>query len=224
MVISDLTSDTLARLEEYVPPDGPTFWNLVGEVYPQTVDGMFEAALITGTVQSVNNAVAIAAGTTYFTLPKGAFGPLRMRAPYPIRKVSLAGLDMMTPGWQRATPGQQIQAWFPLGVSGFGIFPQLASDAQVVMDWISSPVNVPRPYTGAETIPFAPQFADMFSQYAAALCRAKEGGAEAEEASVVYNEYFNGMKELSAWQARLDALVLTRAYGGNVETNPRTTV
>lgn len=221
MVISDLNTETLGRLEE---ADPPVFWNLVGEVYPQTVDGMFEATLITGTVQSVNNRVDIAAETTYFTLPKGAFGPLRMRAPYPIRKVSLAGLDMMNPSWQRATPGKQIQAWFPLGVSGFGIFPQLASDAQVVMDWIVSPINVPRPYTGAETIPFPVQFADAFSEYAAALCRAKEGGAEAEEASTVYEEYFNNMKALSLWQTRLDSLVLSKAYGGNVETNPRSSV
>lgn len=224
MTLSDLVPDVLGRIEENGPadtPPGPVFWSLVGEVYPQMVDAMFEATLITGVVQRVAQAFTITADTTYFTLPKGTFAPLRMKAPYAIRKVSLKSLDDMFPKWQRSSPGTQIQAWFPLGVSRFGVYPQLTADATVIMDYIASPVNKARPYDGTEAIPFQGEFTDAFSQYAAAMLRAKEGGAEAEEGSVVYQEYLSRMKALSAFQGRLDSLVLSAAYGGRVQTNPR---
>jgi hypothetical protein len=228
MILNDLLDDVLGRVEEN-PPDadyfpGPTFWNLVGEVWPKMVDAMFESNLITGTVQANNQLVTIAADTTYFTLPKGAFGPLRLKAPYSIRKTSLAALDQMVPDWQQQSPGTQIRAWFPLGVSGFGVFPQMIAETSVVMDWIVSPVNEARPYTGNETIPFQTEFADLVAMYAAASLRMKEGGSEAEGAATVLNEYLGKVKVLSLFQGRLDALVLTKAYGGNVGVNRRTVV
>lgn len=234
MILSDLLPDVLGRIEENSPSDaqlpGPTFWNLTGEVYQQMCDAMFEAALITGVVQVSSLAVTLAADTTYFSLqyganaPKGILAPIRLRAPYPIRKATLKGLDNMVPTWQQATPGSQLIAWFPLGVSQFGVYPQLSAEAQVVMDFISSPVNEARPYTGNETIPFQVEFNDFLSQYAAAMLRSKEGGAEAEEADTVYKDYLAKMKQLSAFQGRLDSLVFTGAFGGRGMVNPRTAV
>jgi hypothetical protein len=194
------------------------------------VDGMFEAALITGVVQISSLAVTLAANTTYFSLqygtnvPKGILAPIRMRAAYPIRKTNLKALDNMIPTWQQATPGTQLIAWFPLGVSQFGIYPQLSVESQVVMDFISSPVNEARPYTGNETIPFQKEFVDFLSQYAAAMLRSKEGGSEAQEADTVYNEYLAKMKQLSLFQNRIDSLVFTGAFGARSQVNPRTQV
>ena len=234
MILSDLLPDVLGRIEENLPTapllPGPTFWSLTGEVYPQMVDAMFEAALITGVVQLSSIPVTLATATTYFTLqygtnaPKGILAPIRMRAPYPIRKATLKGLDNMIPTWQQAAPASQLIAWFPLGVSQFGIYPQLSAEAQVVMDFISSPVNEPRPYSGAETIPFQTEFNDFLAQYAAAMLRSKEGGAEAEEADTVYKDYLAKMKQLSAFQGRLDSLVFSGAFGGRGQVNPRTAV
>jgi hypothetical protein len=243
VALNALLNDILGRIEEVNPP---VFWSLIGEVYPQMVDGMFEAALITGTVQTVNVPVTISANATYFLsqggvgfggggfggfgfggtigIPEGVIAPLRMKAPYPIRKVTLKGMDDMIPGWQQAAPGSQIIAWGPIGVSQFFIYPQLAASATVIMDFIMSPVNEVRPYTGNETIPFQVEFQDALSQYAAALLRAKEGGAEAEESAVVYQAYLSRMKALSAFSGRLDSLVFTGAYGGRTQPNPRTEV
>lgn len=222
--MNDILVDTLGRVEEAMPPDGPIFWDLVGEVWPQMVDGMFEATLITGVVQFNSVAVTLEANTTYFDVPKGTIGPLRLKAPYPVRKNSLKGLDNMIPKWQQEAPGTQLKAWFPLGVSKFGIYPQLTADATVIMDFIASPVNQTRPYSGAVAIPFQTEFADAFSQYAAAMLRAKEGGAEAEEAAVVYQEYMGQMKELSAFQGRQDSLVYSASYGAKEQVNPRKVV
>ena len=230
MTLNDLLNDVLGRIEELTPPNGPVFWSLTGEVYPQMVDAMFEAALITGVVQLSSIPVTLATATTYFTLqygtnaPKGILAPIRMRAPYPIRKATLKGLDNMIPTWQQAAPASQLIAWFPLGVSQFGIYPQLSAEAQVVMDFISSPVNEPRPYSGNEAIPFQTEFNDFLAQYAAAMLRSKEGGAEAEEADTVYKDYLAKMKQLSAFQGRLDSLVFTGAYGGRGQVNSRTAV
>jgi hypothetical protein len=224
MTLQDLLQDTLGRIEENSPtdtPPGPVFWSLIGEVWPQMVDSMFEATLITGVVQAVAQSFTIAPNTTYFTNPKGMVAPLRMRAPYAIRKNSLKGLDDMFPNWQKVAPGAQIQAWWPMGVSGFGIFPQLAAEGVVTMDWITSPVNQPRPYAGTITVPFQEEFADLLSMYAAAMLRTKEGTAEAEEGAVVYQEYLSVLRDLSAFQGRLDRLVLTKAYGGKVQMNAR---
>ena len=235
LTLSNLLPDILGRLEENVE-SGPVFWSLTGEVYPAMVDGIFEASLITGVVQLVSVQVTLAANTTWFSLqasggglyasaglPVGVVAPLRMKAPYGIRKSSLKGLDDMNPGWQQAAPGYQIIGWGPLGVSGFFIYPQLIAEANVVMDFIYCPINTARPYTGAETIPLQQEFSDILSKYAAAQLRAKEAGAEAEEADTVFQEYLSETKDLSLFQQRIDSLVYSSAYGGRSQVNPKTT-
>jgi hypothetical protein len=246
LTLSSLLNDVLNRVEEQQPPNGPTFWSLTGEVYPAMVDGIFEAALITGVVQLVNQQVTLAADTTYFSLqasgvgygeggygqggyggsvivPVGVIAPLRMKAPYGIRKGSLKSLDDMNPGWQQADPGTQIITWFPLGVSGFGIYPQLEQPQNVVFDFLYSPINAPRPYTGNEQIQLQQEYADLLSKYAAAQLRCKESGAESEEAAVVFQEYLSEVKALSIFQTRLDSLVFSAAYGARSTVNPKTT-
>ncbi len=237
LTLSDLLEDVLNRVEEQQPPNGPTFWSLTGEVYPAMVDGIFEASLITGVVQLVSVQVTLAAETTWFStqasggglyasagLPVGIVAPLRMKAPYGIRKGSLKGLDDMNPGWQQAAPGTQIVTWFPLGVSGFGIYPQLEAESNVVMDFLYCPINQPRPLTGNETIPLQQEFSDLLSKYAAAQLRAKESGLEAETADTVFQEYLAECKDLSLFQQRLDSLVYSSAYGGRSQVNSRTAV
>lgn len=242
--LSQFLPDVLGRIEELMPPNGPTFWSLQGEVYVQMVYAMFEAALVTGNVQTVSVAIDLAPNTTYFNMqgtlngwgtggfgqggwggtlvPAGLLAPIRMKAPSPIRKTSLKGLDDMKPGWQQEAPGSQIKNWFPLGVSLFGIYPQLSADQTVIMDFISSPVNEYRPYTGNETSPFQHEFNDLMTKYAAAMLRTKEGGAEAEEADTVYKDYMDTLKDLSLFQQRVDSLVYTGNYGWKSGTNPKT--
>lgn len=241
LTLTSLLPDTLGRLEEN-EEDGPVFWSLTGEVYPAMVDGIFEAALITGVVQLNSQQVTIPAGTTYISLqssgvgygeggygvavmvPVGVIAPLRMKAPYGIRKTSLKSLDDMTPGWEQASPGTQIISWFPLGVSGFGIYPQLTQPQNVTMDFLLCPINQARPYSGSETIPLQEEFSCLLSKYAAAMLRCKEAGQEADEASVVFDEYMSEIKDLSLFQNRIDSLIFSTAYGAKSGVNPRTVV
>ena len=213
-----------------MPPSGPTFWSLIGEVYPAKVDGLFAAQLMTGVVQTTAT-ITLAANTTYYALQgadsvvdEGIIAPLRLRAPYAIRKSTLKGLDDMIPNWEQATPATQIISWFPLGVSYFGIYPQLSVETQVEMDFLTSPVNEARPYSGTETIPFPVQFNDLATKYAAALLRIKEGGSEADESGIVLETFLEDVRHLSLWQARLDSLNFSGAFGGKISTNPKTAV
>ncbi len=235
LTLSSLLNDVLNRVEEAQPPAGPIFWSLTGEVYPTMVDGIFEASLITGVVQLVSVLVTLTAGTTWFslqasggglyaspTVPVGIVAPLRMKAPYGIRKSSLSSLDQMNPSWQSQAPGPQIISWGPLGVSGFFIYPQLDSEQQVVMDFIACPINQPRPLTGNEQIQLQQEFADLLSKYAAAQLRAKEAGQEADEAGIVFEEYMNELKDLSLFQNRIDSLTFSAAYGARSQVNPKT--
>lgn len=227
VTISDLNDDVLGRIEESNPP---VFWDLSGEVYVQMVNAMFEAALVTGVVQANAVSVTLPVGETYFSLqnntaigiPSGVVAVSRIRAPYQIRKTSLKALDDYDPAWQQYAASTQILSWFPLGTSHFGIVPQLSVETQVTMDFILSPVNESRPYTGTETIPFQDEFVDLVSQYAAALLRLKEGGAEAEESDVVFQAFLSRMKKLSIFQGRVDDLTYSSAFGagGNLP-NPR---
>lgn len=234
MTLADLLSDLAGRVEE-TDPSAPVFWNLTYEFLPALVDAMFEASLITGTVQVHDVQVTIAAGTTYFDLqnntpigiPAGVVAALRLKAPYPIRKTTLQSLDATVPGWQSEAPlppetrGSSIKAWFPLGVSKFGIYPQLAADSFVTMDFLVAPTTAVRPYTQTIPVPLQVEFGDLLPMYAAVVCRAKELGAESEEADTVMNEYLQAVKQLSLFQNRLDSLVLTKSYGAKVGVNNR---
>ena len=237
MILSDLNSDVLGRIEENVE-GGPVFWSQAGEVYVEMVDATFEAALITGVVQTAQVSITLPASTTYFSLQasatgfqsaaalfeKGILAPIRLRQAWPIRKTSLKALDDMYPAWQKADPSTQLIAWGPLGVSGFFIYPQLSVDSMVTMDFITCPINTYRPYTGNENLPFQSEFTDAFSKFAASMLRMKEGGAESEEAATVQESYLSDIKALSLFQNRLDGLILSAAYGGRGQVNPRTAV
>jgi len=110
--LSDLLVDLYGRLEENEEGGGlPIFWNQTYEALPALVDSMFEAALVTGTVQAVSQPVTLAANTTYFSLqnntligvPAGVICGLRMRiGTTTIRKATLKGLSDMQPGWEAA--------------------------------------------------------------------------------------------------------------------------
>lgn len=238
MTLNDLLPDVLGRLEENCETGFPIFWNQTYEILPALVDAMFEAALLSGVVQAVGIPVTLAAETTFFSftdspgfgsgnyqgadgIPEGVIAALRMRGPATLRKVSLKALDDVHPGWQKLAPSTKLRGWFPLGVSGFGIWPQLSVESQVVMDFIVSPVNAPRPYATTLPVPFQEEFTSAFPEYAATMLRAKELGAETEEAETVLTSYLDKMKQLSIFQNRLDDLVFTGPYGGNVQPNPR---
>lgn len=231
MVLNDLLNDTLGRIEEGNPP---IFWSLTNEVFVQMVYSLFEVSILTGTVQLNRYAVNLPTNTTYIPLqggmiPKGTLAAFRLlqttsKGLVPVKKTTLKALDDINPGWQQEAPATSLISWFPMGVSMFGLYPQLSAPLSVSMDFIRCPVNASRPYTGFENIPLQTEFADVTSKYAGMLLRSKEGGAEAEEGDAVYKEYMAEIKNLSLFQQRIDSLVASLAWGFRSGVNPRTLV
>ena len=147
------------------------------------VYAMFEATLLTGTVQISNQITTLPADTTFFNLPKGMIAPLRMRAPYPIRKATLKGLDDMLLELAERGPQRSDSVLVPAagGIDVRAYFRSfLADESDATMDFIASPVNQTRPYTGAvSSSHFQEEFSDAFSQvrsgYAAGQGRGRRG-------------------------------------------------
>ena len=71
-------------------------------------------------------------------------------------------------------------------------------------------------------IPFQAEFSSLLSKFGAAMLRSKEGGSEAEESDVAYQEYLSAVKSLTMFQNRVDSLVYSMASGARSLVNPKT--
>lgn len=223
--LSQLTAQVFQRLEE--DPAAPVFWT-VPEVENALVEAMNEAALITGTVQVARSTpVTLPTDTNYVAMPTNAMALLRVVGANAVQKTEIYSLDQINPGWETeggaaATPPvQAIQYWFPVGLSFFGIYPQLTVAQQVMVTYLAYPMTeAPASYTGTETIPFQQEYQESLCQYAAHVLRLKESGQEFEQSQTVYQEFLSTMRDLSAFMARHDSLVFTRTGGTAVRVVP----
>ena len=223
--LSQLAVQVFQRLEE--DPANPVFWTTY-EVYNALAEAMNEAALITGVVQTAQNAaVTLPANTNFVPMPANAIALLRMVGPNAVQKTELFTLDQIIPNWQNeggasaSPPVGQIKYWFPLGFDQFGIYPQLSAEQQVTVAYLSYPVQeAPLNYTGNELVPFQQEYQCALTQYAAHVLRLKESGQEFEQSQAEYQEFLNTMRELSVFVARHDSLVFTRSAGAAVRVLP----
>lgn len=206
------------RLEE--PIGTGTFWNRTNEVLPAVMEAMNEAALLTGVVQTVQSTpITLPTGTNFVSLPTNAMALLRVNAPVYIPKTSVFALDNLNRTWENDT-GTQIKSWFPLGVTKFGIYPQLTVQQQITVVYLAYPVTVAPPYTGTEPVPFQDEFHESLEQYAAHVLRLKEAGTEFQASINIYQSFLETMRTLDAFETRHDALVWTRSAGMSVRVTP----
>src|SRR5271155_682227 len=170
--ISTIAPNVVSRIEESAVP---TFWSLVGEVYPAIVEAMMLATLITGEPQVRASAPYTIPASTIFTplaMPSDAIALLRVEGPnsLPIQKCWIWDLDRQLPGWEVMT-GEAPQYWVPFGLSSFGIVPCLTASAQVVLSYVQTPVLTPPPYTGNEPISMQQEFLDGLEDYSEVYLR-----------------------------------------------------
>lgn len=218
--ISTLAYAVQSRLEE--EPQGPPgiFWNYQNEVLPAVAEAMNEASLLTGVVQTVQTApVTVPVNTTFLSLPKNAIALIRVTGPVYLRKTSVFSLDNLNRTWENDT-GSLLQAWFPLGVTRFGVYPKLTAEQQVLVTYLAYPVTVAPPYSGTEAVPFQLEFHESLEQYAAHVLRLKEAGQDFEASQGVYQEFLATMRTLDGFETRHDSLVFTKGVGSAVQVNP----
>lgn len=222
--LSDLADQTQDKLEETRGPG--IFWNRQLEVYPAVVEGMNEASLITGDPELLSLNVTLNPGgfssnfpPFVYQIPQTAILLVRMDAvgQGAIKKVFACDLDRNTPGWEGQT-GLMIKRWFPIGMTMFGVWPTLVAPQIVNMTLLSFPVTVSPPYTGTEQSPFREEYNDAFSEYAAHICRLKEGGVDFQESIPQYQSYLDKMVSLTKFAARRGLSRFTR-IGRQVKVN-----
>jgi len=224
--ISNLELNVQQRLEETADDVG-IFWLVAPELRPLLVESMNIACLITGEPQFQASATYTIPASTSFAplpLPAGALALLRVdSAGSTIDKTYVQDLDNFLPGWEVKT-GSKPRYWIPYGLGQFGIYPNLTAPAQVVLSYVQYPVITPRPYTGAEVVPFQQEYFDGFTDMASGFARFKEGGEEFKEAIAVLNRALGQFESLSDFAYRKGSLRFTRGLGGSaniVETRVR---
>jgi hypothetical protein len=215
--LNALAALVLNRIEEANPP---VFWNLQGEIFPFLVESMNEAALITGEPQ-IRQTVpfTLAAEQTIFTIPSSMIALLRIQAPNWVEKTTLWDLDRNLPGWE-SDVGPTPDYWFPIGLTKFGIHPQLTASMQVFLTGVQLPIATGRPYTGTEPVPFQPEYYDGFEDYAAHVCALKEGGEEFKSSMKLYDRFLKSMTDLSNFSFRKGSLRFTRTVGAPAAVTP----
>jgi hypothetical protein len=218
-ILNDLVPLVLDRIEE--SRVSPKFWNVEKEILVFLVEALNEAALITGEpqvrfIQSLVTGapITLAANQTVFDITGDVpiFGMMRLESLGQVMKTSLWDLDRMIPGWENDV-GAEIQHWFPIGLTQFGIHPQLEAPVNVFVSGVAQPVPSPRPYTGEEQMDFQEEYRDAFVDYAAHIAALKEGGKEFTDSIFVYNRFLKRAQELSKFATRKGSLRFTKTMG-----------
>jgi hypothetical protein len=218
--ITDIQQRVLDRLE-----DTGVFWNIQDELRPLIVEAMNAATLITGEPQKrATTLYNIPAnpnptGFTPLALPGDALAITRIDASgQSLDKYLVWDLDRHYPGWELQT-APSVQAWFPFGLTKFGVWPQPTAGQQVRLSYIAFPAPYTRPYPMNATIPFQDEYLDGLSDWAAGIARLKEGGPDWEQAREVLNRFFAKMEELSRFVYRKNTLRFTRTFGAPAKIN-----
>ena len=123
------------------------FWQYPYEISQLVTESLNEAALISGEPQTACT-IPIIPNQTVQPMPPWITALLRLEFNgTPIQKTSLWNLDRFLPYWEQQTPNTSIGPdpsgngpfWFPLGISSFGIYPQVSSAQYVILAGVAIP-------------------------------------------------------------------------------------
>jgi hypothetical protein len=226
VTINDLVPLVLDRLEE--SRTNPIFWDVPKEIVVFLVEAMNEATLITGepeirfdTSLKTKSQLTLPANQTVMTFSGDIplFGMMRLESSGQVKKTTVWDMDRMLPGWENDT-GDLPDFWFPIGLTQFGIHPQLVAPVTVIVSGIAEPVSTSRPYTGVEPCDFQSEFRESFVDYAAHIAGLKEGTKEFQDSIRVYDRFISRMAELGKFASRKGSLRFSRTMGAPASTTP----
>jgi hypothetical protein len=215
--LNDLALEVYDRIEEN--RSAPTFW-VPEEIYALLNEALNEAALITGEpeVRQIST-FTLNPNETIFDVPTEAVALIRVQAPNWIEKTSVWELDRFVPGWESQT-GSVPKAWFPIGLTQFGIYPQLQQPVNAALTYVGLPITSGPSFTGGEFINYQQEFNEGFIDYAAHAAGLKQGGEEFIQSSKVYDRFLEKMMALSNFAWRKAQLRFTRTLGSPAALNP----
>lgn len=104
--------------------------------------------------------------------------------------------------------------WFPFGMSGWGVYPQMVGGAQVKLTGILLPVSTSPPWDGTQPVPFQTEFFEGLSDYAAHVARIKESGSEFKDSVDQYQRFLMRAGEMSRFAIRKNDLRFVKGSSG----------
>lgn len=212
------------RIEEL--PEGG-FWSEQFEVFTAIAEAQNDLLLLVGRpTQVVNFPFTLTPNAVWQAVPKGLLAITDVQgAGSPLYKINLYDLDYLqsswAPDWTQDVDVAAVR-WAPIGFNLFVVHPAVATAQTVNITAIQYPQTDVWPYTGAEGIVFSDEFFVALELYAAAYCRVKEFGGEANIGGKLLDQYFQLARRMTAIQDRRDPLLFTTNFGASQTTNPTT--
>lgn len=222
--ISTLSPYVQNRIEE---PSIGGFWSEQFEVFTALAEAQNDLMLLVGRpTQVINVPFALAPNTVWQAVPKGMLAITDIQgAGSPLYKINLWDLDYTQSSWGAnwtQDVDQTAKRWAPVGFNMFVVHPAVSQAQTVNITAIQYPQTDVWPYTGSEQIVFSDEFFVALELYAAAYCRIKEMGGEAQIGFKLLQQYLDIARRMSQIQDRRDPLLFTSGFGVAQTTNPTT--
>jgi hypothetical protein len=212
--IAEMAPAVANRLED------PTniFWNLQFEINAALAEAISELLLIIGRPTVIcNQPVTLLPNTVWQPIPPGLLAITDIRTYISrLNKTSLRSLDVLCASWTsswESDRGPMPLRWAPVGLNMFAVHPAPLYPIQVNITGISYPLTDTWPPAGTESSPFHKEINQALEMFAAAYCRVKEIGDDAEVGFTLYKQFLEIGQRLSVIEDRRDSLVWTRSLG-----------
>jgi hypothetical protein len=216
------STSTIAQLAPAVgqrlQDDTFVFWNRQFEAFAGLAEAITELLLIIGRPTTIfNQVVTIQPNSVWQAMPSGLLCLTDIRlAGRRLNKTTLRSLDNLCASWTSSWESDRAAAparWAPLGLASFVVYPAPLWPIQVNVTGIAYPITTSWPPSGAEQSPFHAEVDQALQLYAAAYCRTKEVGQDAEMGWALYQQFLEIGQRLSQIEDRRDSLVWTRSLG-----------
>lgn len=213
--IASLAPDVSSRLQD------PTnvFWNLDFEIFGGLAEAISELLLIIGRPTVIfNQPITLVTNTCFQPMVSGLLAITDIRSQISrLQKTTLRALDYTCASWNtswESDRADQPARWAPLGLSHFIVHPAPLQPVVVNITGIAYPMGTSTwPPSGTETSPFEKNIDQALELYAAAYCRTKEVGQDAEIGWQLYQQFLEIAQRYSQIQDRRDSVVWTKSLG-----------
>jgi hypothetical protein len=194
------------------------FWNEQFEINAALAEGISELLLIVGRpTQIFNESVILQPNTVWQPMIPGLLCITDIRGTSSrLQKTTLRALDYTCSSWTSSWESDRAAFpihWAPLGLNYFIVHPAPILPIPVNVTGIAYPFTDTWPPASTDTSPFAKNVDQALQLYAAAYCRVKTVGQDAEEGFAIYQQFLEIAQRLSAIEDRRDSLVWSRSLG-----------
>lgn len=218
MALTSTIAELAPAVSERLQDNSNVFWSLNFEVYAGLAEGISELLLIIGRPTVIfNQSITLLPNTCFQPMPTGLLCVTNIQTTVSVLgKTKMRTLDYLCSSWSPAWQSERAampNRWAPLGLSQFIVHPAPLQPITVNVAGIAYPFTDTWPPNGAESSPFHKEVNQALEMYAAAYCRTKEIGNDAQEGFALYQQFLEIGRRLSVIEDRRDSLIWTRSLG-----------